>query len=176
MVSNSGAEVSSKSLIDLQSNLIALSNNLKELYDVLHDNRSKLSEEWRDEKYDEFADEFEQKTERVISELSEKYSEWANIYLPPRIEAVIAVEGSNVTIGGTSGMSAASGTHASVVSTASGTSSSENAEKFRRGTDRLKAKMNSGGSPAGGGPTGGTGGFGQNERERFWSLINQKTR
>lgn len=175
MASNTGAEVSSKALIGLQSNLIALSKNLEELYNALHDNKTKLSEEWRDEKYNEFAEEFEQ-SERVISELSEKYSEWANNYLPPRINAVIEIENARGTLGTALSVTSEDGVSGS--SDASGPSSSGKAAEFRRGIDRLKAKVTHEEPPTTGGPNGGSdaGGFGQNERERLWSLMNQKTR
>jgi len=177
MASASGAEVSSQALIELQSDLIALSGNLSKLYDALHDNKSKLSEEWRDEKYDEFAEEFEQ-SEKLISELSEKYAEWANQYLPPRIESVREIEKARGTLDSGSGWSSSSAPNAGRPSAGPEASTSGKAAEFRRGIERIKAKMNFESTPPDEGPksSSGTGGFGQNERERLWRIMNQKTR
>jgi len=182
MVSASRAEVSSQALIELQSNLIALSENLNELYNTLHDNKSKLSEEWRDEKYDEFAEEFEQ-SEKLISELSGKYAEWANKYLPPRIESVMEIEKASGTLGSGSVGSNSSAPNAGEFSAGAETSTSGKTAEFRRGIERIKAKMNIESIPPSGGPKSGScapdsgvGGFGQNERERLWWIMNQKMR
>ncbi|MCM1177773.1 MAG: hypothetical protein NC308_05970 [Clostridium sp.] len=91
MISDSGVEVSSKALIDLQGDLNSLSDNLQELYEVLSRAMSSLNEDWRDDKYEEFEQEFRSSKE-LIMELSEKYREWANQYLPPRIELIIEAE------------------------------------------------------------------------------------
>ncbi len=177
MVSASGAEVSSQVLIELQSNLIALSENLKELYNALHDNKSKLSEKWRDEKYNEFAEEFEQ-SEKLILELSEKYAEWANKYLPPRIESVIEIEKVRGNLGSGSVGANSSMPNAGESSAGADTSSSdkksltpeEKVATFKRGIDKLNARM----KPK---PTSSDdSGFGQNEREKLWWIMNQKMR
>ena len=97
MISNSGVEVSSKALIDLQGDLNNLSDNLKELYEMLATAMSALNEDWKDEKYDEFEQEFRSSKE-LIGELSDKYREWANQYLPPRIEIIIGIENSRMGI------------------------------------------------------------------------------
>ncbi len=97
MISNSGVEVSSKALIDLQGDLNNLSDNLQELYEMLATAMSALNEDWKDEKYDEFEQEFRSSKE-LISELSDKYRVWANQYLPPRIEIIIDIENSRMGI------------------------------------------------------------------------------
>lgn len=97
MISNSGVEVSSKALISLQGDLNNLSNNLKKLYEVLGQAMSSLNEDWRDEKFDQFENEFRSCKELII-ELSEKYHEWANQYLPPRIELIIEAENARMGI------------------------------------------------------------------------------
>lgn len=79
------AIVSSKQLINLQTQLIQLSKNLLELYDKLCYGLKNLNEDWKDDKFDEFNTEFKSSKEQ-IREISEKYQEWANNYLPPRIE------------------------------------------------------------------------------------------
>ena len=98
MISNSGVEVSSKALIDLQGDLNNLSDNLQELYEMLATAMSALNEDWKDEKYDEFEQEFRSSKE-LIGELSDKYRVWANQYLPPRIEIIIDIENSRMGIG-----------------------------------------------------------------------------
>ena len=97
MISNSGVEVSSKALIDLQGDLNNLSDNLQELYEMLATAMSALNEDWKDEKYDEFEQEFRSSKE-LIGELSDKYRVWANQYLPPRIEIIIEIENSRMGI------------------------------------------------------------------------------
>ena len=69
--------VSSKVLIELQTELKNLSNNLKDLYDFLSQAIVAVNDGWQDGKYDEFVNEFRSSKEMVI-ELSDKYNEWAN--------------------------------------------------------------------------------------------------
>lgn len=178
MVSVSGAEVSSKALIELQANLISLSKELKELYDILCNNMSALSEDWRDEKFSEFEEGFRPSKELIL-ELSEKYAQWANQYLPPRIEATIEIENSSVTLDGSSSAADVSAPNAGVSSAEAGILSSNKrsvstegkAAAFKRGIEKLN-NMKPKPKPI---PPGDSG-FGQNERERIWQMINQKTR
>lgn len=79
--------VSSKSLRQLQTDLISLSERLQEIYDLLKTNETKLAEDWRDDKYDEFEEDFKYSREK-ITEMSKRYDYWANGYLPPIIEIV----------------------------------------------------------------------------------------
>lgn len=92
-----GTYVSSKSLIELQTELKNLSGELEELYNVLSTAVNAANEQWQDGKYDEFVNEFRSSKETVI-ELSEKYKEWANSYLPPRIEKSIEYEKARTNI------------------------------------------------------------------------------
>lgn len=91
MFSNSGSYVSSEALLNLQSELNALSRNLEELYETLSDAISLVNEDWCDSKFEEFEQEFRSSKELIL-ELSEKYDEWANGYLPPRIETIMEAE------------------------------------------------------------------------------------
>lgn len=91
MTSLSHTEVTSQSLIALQSELRSMSAILQDLYDVLWGNLNSLAEEWTDEKMEEFNEEFKESRESII-ELSQKYKDWADSYLPPRIETVIRYE------------------------------------------------------------------------------------
>lgn len=97
MSSISHTEVTSQSLITLQNELRAMSSVLQELYDVLWGNLNILGEEWTDEKMEEFNEEFKSSKETVL-ELSQKYKDWADSYLPPRIEEVIKYEKAGVGI------------------------------------------------------------------------------
>ena len=90
-------KVSSASLENLQSNLIQLSDKLKECYKLLSSDMSALHEDWQDEKFDEFEEEFRSRKEQ-IREISEKYREWANSYLPPRIDIIKEAEGRGMGI------------------------------------------------------------------------------
>ncbi len=94
---NSGTYVSSKSLIELQSDLNKLSERLMEIYDLINQNISSVHEDWTDNKFDEFNENFKPSND-LIQELSEKYKDWAMNYLPPRIEEAIAYEEFNTDI------------------------------------------------------------------------------
>lgn len=89
--------VSSKALIGLQTELINLSNNLKDLYNTLSQAVTMANESWQDGKYDDFENEFRSSKE-MVDELSDKYKEWANSWLPPRIEQAILYEGAGTSI------------------------------------------------------------------------------
>lgn len=86
------AHASSSSLINLQSNLKSLSEELNETYELLRQYEANLGETWMDDKFSEFEDNFKSSRE-LISELSEKYLHWANNYLPPIIEVAKEYEG-----------------------------------------------------------------------------------
>lgn len=88
-------KVSSKQLINLQEQLILLSKNLIELYDTLCYGLKNLNEDWKDDKFDEFNTEFNT-TKEQIREIGVKYQEWANSYLPPRIEIIQKAENSGM--------------------------------------------------------------------------------
>ncbi|MGN0224740.1 MAG: hypothetical protein ACI4A7_01470 [Prevotella sp.] len=80
-----GSYASSRSLIELQSELNALSTALKDLYEALESGIARLSDSWVDQQFENFGNEFRSRQEALM-ELSYKYSQWANKYLPPRIE------------------------------------------------------------------------------------------
>lgn len=89
--------VSSKSLIELQTELKSLSENLKELHETLTQAINQVKEQWQDSKCEEFEEEFRSSKEMVL-DLSEKYKGWADSYLPPYIEKAIEYEGAGVSI------------------------------------------------------------------------------
>ena len=97
MFKESSVNVKSSKLIDLQTELRQLSKNLLDTYDFISTNLKNLNEEWQDDKYDEFEQEFRSSKEE-IREISEKYAEFADIYLPPRIEVIQEAEKINMGI------------------------------------------------------------------------------
>lgn len=93
-----GAYATSRSLIELQSELNALSTALRDLYDALESDMARVSESWVDQQFEEFGNEFRSRKEAIM-ELADKYNQWANKYLPPRIDLTQKYEGSNAGIG-----------------------------------------------------------------------------
>lgn len=84
-----------ESLEKLQSELKILSEKLMDCYDLLHSQLSELSEDWQDAKFEEFEEEFKSSKEK-IREISERYLEFADKYLPPRIEQILISLGSGM--------------------------------------------------------------------------------
>ena len=92
-----GAYATSRSLIELQSELNALSTALKDLYDALESDMARVSESWVDQQFEEFGNEFRSRKEAIM-ELADKYNQWANKYPPPRIELAQKYESSSAGI------------------------------------------------------------------------------
>lgn len=90
-------QVSASSLETLQADLNNLSEKLLDCYELLSSEISELNQDWKDEKFDEFEGEFRSRKEK-IREIAEKYKEWANSYLPPRIELAKEAEGRKMSI------------------------------------------------------------------------------
>lgn len=88
-----GAFASSRSLEELQGELIALSTALRDLYETLNSDIARLSDSWVDQQFENFGNEFRSRQEAIV-ELADKYTQWANRYLPPRIELAKKYEGS----------------------------------------------------------------------------------
>ena len=93
-----GAYATSRSLIELQSELTALSTALRDLYDALESDIARVSDSWVDQQFEEFGNEFRSRKEAIM-ELSYKFNQFANKYLPPRIELAQKYEGSTAGIG-----------------------------------------------------------------------------
>lgn len=91
-MNNTLTQVSSEQLEVLQTELKQLSANLMETYETVSLGLKNLSEDWKDDKYDEFEQEFKSSKEE-IKEIAEKYEQWADTYLPPRIEIIKQSEG-----------------------------------------------------------------------------------
>lgn len=88
----STAITSVESLKELQNELISMSENLNDLYDMINTALSTVNEHWSDSKFEEFEEEFHSSKE-LIDELSKKYEEWAKNYIQQRIEVLEKVGG-----------------------------------------------------------------------------------
>lgn len=92
MSAASAAITSVESLKELQNELISMSNNLNDLYDMINTALSTVNEHWDDSKFEEFEEEFRSSKE-LIDELSRKYEEWAKNYIQQRIDVLEKVDG-----------------------------------------------------------------------------------
>lgn len=88
----STAITSVESLKELQNELISMSENLNDLYDMINTALSTVNEHWSDSKFEEFEEEFRSSKE-LINELSQKYEDWAKNYIQERIDVLIKTEG-----------------------------------------------------------------------------------
>lgn len=88
----SKAHASVESLEELQKELISMSENLNDLYDMINTALSTVNEHWSDSKFEEFDEEFRSSKE-LIDELSKKYEEWAKSYIQQRIDVLQKVDG-----------------------------------------------------------------------------------
>ena len=88
----STAITSVESLKELQNELISMSENLNDLYDMINTALSTVNEHWSDSKFEEFEEEFRSSKE-LINELSQKYENWAKNYIQDRIDVLIKTEG-----------------------------------------------------------------------------------
>ncbi len=80
----STANVSLPALETLQSELLSLSKELIDIYELVESGVDRLGEEWRDEMYQEFAENFKPSA-ALITEVSEAYEKWANGPLQEKI-------------------------------------------------------------------------------------------
>ena len=88
----STAITSVESLKELQNELISMSENLNDLYDMINTALSTVNVHWSDSKFEEFEEEFRSSKE-LINELSQKYENWAKNYIQDRIDVLIKTEG-----------------------------------------------------------------------------------
>lgn len=85
MPEQSTAITSVEKLENLQKELITMSQNLRELHNLMGTSLKGVNEKWKDHKYKEFEDSFKPSMMRV-RELSDKYEKWAKEYLQKRID------------------------------------------------------------------------------------------
>jgi|APGre2960657444_1045066.scaffolds.fasta_scaffold99798_2 hypothetical protein len=90
-------QVSSKQLVELQSQLNELAKELNETYEFVRFSLTKVGEQWKDDKFEEFNTEFNSTKEEIL-EISERFKEYANQYLPPFIEVTQKVENLKTSI------------------------------------------------------------------------------
>lgn len=90
-------QVSSKQLVELQSQLNELAKELNETYEFVRFSLTKVGEQWKDDKFEEFNREFNSTKEEIL-EISERFKEYANQYLPPFIEVTQKVENLKTSI------------------------------------------------------------------------------
>lgn len=90
MAYESTANVSLPALETLQSELISLSKELTDIYELMENGVDRLGEEWRDEMYQEFAENFKPSA-ALITEVSEAYEKWANGPLQETIDILRGV-------------------------------------------------------------------------------------
>ena len=92
MPAASTAITSLESLKELQNELISMSENMNDLYDMINTALSTVNVHWSDSKFEEFEEEFRSSKE-LINELSQKYENWAKNYIQDRIDVLIKTEG-----------------------------------------------------------------------------------
>jgi len=90
-------QVSSKQLVELQSQLNELAKELNETYEFVRFSLTKVGEQWKDDKFEEFNTEFNSTKEEIL-EISERFKEYADQYLPPFIEVTQKVENLKTSI------------------------------------------------------------------------------
>ena len=88
----STAITSVESLKELQNELISMSENMNDLYDMINTALSTVNVHWSDSKFEELEEEFRSSKE-LINELSQKYENWAKNYIQERIDVLIKTEG-----------------------------------------------------------------------------------
>lgn len=97
MAYESTAEVSLQALETLQTELLSLSKELNDIYELVESGVDRLGEEWRDEMYQEFVENF-RPSAALITEVSEMYKKWANGELQARIDILKGVTGIGMDI------------------------------------------------------------------------------
>lgn len=81
----SNAHVSKESLDKLKSELLSMSEQLKNIFEMVNQSLEVVHEAWQDGQYEQFAEVFKG-PQAKIQELSEKYATWANDYIQKRID------------------------------------------------------------------------------------------
>ena len=122
-MASSFLEVGSEGLKALKDDLTNLSKSLHQVYELMNADLSKLGEAWRDSKYEEIA---------------QRYEDWCKKVLDPAIEKCIKIETTDV-----SGNNAGPSMDSYVNSTSSSTTTTPSkADRFREGAARVQARIN----------------------------------
>lgn len=82
---SSKAHVSKESLEELKNELLSMSEQLRNIYEMVNQSLETVHAHWQDGQYEQFAEVFS-KPQAKIQELSEKYASWANDYIQKRID------------------------------------------------------------------------------------------
>lgn len=97
MAYESTANVSLQALEILQAELLSLSKELTDIYELVESGMDRLGEEWRDEMYQEFAENFKPSAALII-EVSEAYEKWAKGPLQEKIRILQETTSSSMCI------------------------------------------------------------------------------
>lgn len=95
----SNAVTSSVALTELKNDLTQLSRSLDVIYDLMNTDMRQVGEAWQDGKYQEFVEGYKPQIDKCKA-ISERYTEWCRRVLDPTIENVLAVEKTDVGVGG----------------------------------------------------------------------------
>lgn len=82
---DSNAHVSKESLEELKNELLSMSEQLKNIFEMVNQSLETVHQYWQDGQYEQFAAVFKG-PQAKIQELSEKYADWANNYIQKRID------------------------------------------------------------------------------------------
>lgn len=93
----STGKVTVEALEKLQSELKMLSEKLMDCYQTLNSEIYELRQDWLDSKFDEFEEAFKSRKEK-IREISDRYLDFADNYLPPRIDKIRDITRSGMSL------------------------------------------------------------------------------
>lgn len=156
------SQVSSAALIELDGDLIKLSQTLHEIYDLMNADMTNVGEFWRDLKYQDFVSGYRPQINKC-EDISVRYGDWSKRVLKPTIEKVIKIETTDVS-GDVGGTSTGGGTSGGPIESA------PKKDKFatlRRGIEKVTELNNAATTP---GPQGSGFSTPQNERPRLSPL------
>ena len=131
------AITSSVALEDLKSDLMLLSENLKEVHSDMKADMTNVGEFWQDAKYQDFINGFQPQIDRCL-QIATRYEEWCKTVLQTTIDNAVAIEQTNVT-GDGAGVSSSG---ASVATNTSGVSDA--GVNAQPAGDSLASKFNMG--------------------------------
>lgn len=140
-MAGSNVKVSLSALSELKSKLSQLSGSLHEIASLMNQDLSKVGDEWKDGKYEEYKESYSKEVKNC-EEIANAYEAWCKEAIDPLMEKTEAAATSQVTPGGGSsvkGGSAATGAGAAGAAAASAKSSK--AAEFNTGTGTSGRKV-----------------------------------
>jgi hypothetical protein len=96
-MASTNARTSSEALINLQTSLSRLSEELHGIYELMNANMRNVGNYWQDAKYQEFVEGYSPRIQKC-EEIATRYDEWCKKVLQPTIERIIEVERVNVSL------------------------------------------------------------------------------